>query len=207
MSDMFEEFKLYLPKYLSPTSSKELFDNLKDFPANIDKRFYADSSLLDEGILYQGDEIIDLPYADFSIPKIDNLKAVILTNTCDNDISNERYNPSYICYSPLIQLTKYEQALLKRLPQKKQSITSHIDDIRKQKITQIFYLPKGDFLENESMIIFNMTSSCLSESISRDNITERRIFTLSNYGFYLFLFKLSLSFTRFLEGVDRQHSK
>lgn len=207
MSEMFDEFKLYLPKYLSPTSSKELFDNLKDFPDNINKRFYADSSLLDESILYQGDGIIDLPYADFLISKIENLKAVILTNTCDNDISNERYNPSYICYSPLIQLAKYEKALLKKFPQKKQSINSHIDDIRKQKITQIFYLPSGAFLENESMIIFNMTSSCLSESIPRDNITERKIFTLSNYGFYLFLFKLSLHFTRIFEGVDRQHSK
>ena len=33
-----EDIKIYLPKYLSAESNKELFDGLKDFPENIDDR-------------------------------------------------------------------------------------------------------------------------------------------------------------------------
>lgn len=34
-------------------------------------------------------------------------------------------------------------------------------------------------------------------------IKQKKIFTLSNYGFYMFLVKLSIHFTRVREGVDR----
>jgi hypothetical protein len=127
-----------------------------------------------------------------------------LTNTCDIDVNNERLNPSYICYSPLILLDKYEQLLLKNLPKREKIIAEHINTIKKQKVTQIFYLPKGGFLEGDSIIIFNRVSSCLSESVQRDSVKQRKLFTLSNYGFYSFLFKLSLNFTRMGENVDRR---
>lgn len=204
MSDSFEEFKLYLPKYLSPTSSKELFDNLKDFPKNISKILYADESLLTEEVIYQGDGIKDLLYAGLPSGKIDKSKSVVLTNTCDSDINNKRFNPSYISYSPIVQLEKYEKLLSKSFPNQKDAIIEHINCIKKQKVTQIFYLPKGALLEHDSIIIFSMVSSCLNESIPRDSIKQRRLFTLSNYGFYLFLFKLSIHFTRIREDVDRR---
>jgi len=65
MSDVFEDFKKYLPRYLSSLSSKELFDGLKDFPENMNKRFYTDEISLDENIIYQGDGIRDLPFIVF----------------------------------------------------------------------------------------------------------------------------------------------
>lgn len=36
----FEDFKQYLPKYLSPEAQANLFDDLKDFPEN-HKRLYT----------------------------------------------------------------------------------------------------------------------------------------------------------------------
>lgn len=203
MNNSFEDFKKYLPRYLSSLSSKELFDSLKDFPENINKRFYTDEILLEEEIIYQGDGIKDLPFIAFPDTRTENLKALILTNTCDNDINNERHNQSYICYSPLILLKKYEESLLKKSPESKESIKGHIDCIKRQEVTQIFYLPKGGFLENDSIVMFNLISSCLSKSIARESIKQRRIFSLSNYGFYLLLFKLSVHFSRMGENIDR----
>jgi hypothetical protein len=115
---------------------------------------------LEDEIIYQGDGINNLLYADLPSQEIKALKSVVLSNTCDNDINNRRYLSSYINYSPLISLEKYEQTLLKTYPAKK----------------------------NE---------------ISRESLKQQRIFSLSNYGFYLFLFKLSIHFTRFGEAVDR----
>jgi len=159
MSDVFEDFKKYLPRYLSSLSSKELFDGLKDFPENMNKRFYTDEISLDENIIYQGDGIRDLPFIVFPSTRTGNLKAVILTNTCDNDINNKRLNTSYICYSPLILLDSYK---------------------------------------------FSLICSCTNKSIARESLRQKRLFSLSNYGFYLLLFKMSIHFCRMGENIDRR---
>lgn len=51
------DISLYLPKYLSVESTKELLKELDSFPDNIDKRFYSN---LEDEIIYQGDGIKDL---------------------------------------------------------------------------------------------------------------------------------------------------
>jgi hypothetical protein len=84
-----------------------------------------------------------------------------------------------------------------------QAINSHVSDIRKQYISHIFYLPKGGNLENDSMIFFDRINNYPSDSIEGQELPDRRIFTLSDYGFYLFLFKLSVHFTRIRDGVSR----
>ena len=204
MSDVFEDFKKYLPRYLSSLSSKELFDGLKDFPENMNKRFYTDEISLDEDIIYQGDGIRDLPFIVFPSTKTGNLKAVILTNTCDNDINNKRLNTSYICYSPLILLDSYKESLLKNSQQSKESVRGHIDSIKRQEATQFFYFPRGGNLENDSIIDFSLICSCTNKSIARESLRQKRLFSLSNYGFYLLLFKMSIHFCRMGENIDRR---
>lgn len=55
----FEEIKKYLPSYLSRSSQTELFGELKNFPKNIDQRFYT-LKLSEEKNIFQGDGIKDL---------------------------------------------------------------------------------------------------------------------------------------------------
>ncbi len=54
-----EDIKIYLPKFLSAESEKELFEGLKKFPDNIDTRLYT-NYLDDSKIIYQGDGIKDM---------------------------------------------------------------------------------------------------------------------------------------------------
>ena len=56
----FDEIKKYLPKYLSREATEKLFQDLKDFPENIHKKFYG-NVLNNENDLFQGDGILDLP--------------------------------------------------------------------------------------------------------------------------------------------------
>ncbi|MGI0011227.1 MAG: hypothetical protein ACREAE_07490, partial [Nitrosopumilaceae archaeon] len=51
-----DEIKLYLPKYLSEDSEKNLFENLRAFPQNIDSRMYS-TRHLNEEVIFQGDGI------------------------------------------------------------------------------------------------------------------------------------------------------
>ena len=51
-----EDIKQYLPKYLSPDSEGKLFQELKQFPENIDQRLYTER-LRNINTIYQGDGI------------------------------------------------------------------------------------------------------------------------------------------------------
>ena len=202
----FEEVKKYLPQYLSLTAQQELFQELKQFPQNIDQRIYTTQLTAQEN-LFQGDGVQNLLYINFPKTDIADVPGMILSNTCDIDPSNKRFMPLRIVYTPIFNLAKYEQSLIKNHveTEKKtiQSINSHIADIRKQYISHIFYLPKGGKLENDSIVFFDRLNNCPSASIESQSVPERRIFTLSDYGFYLFLFKLSVHFTRIRDGLSR----
>lgn len=198
----FEEIKLYLPKYLSASSEQNLFDNLKDFPENIDSRMYSNSQLNDE-IIFQGDGIEGILVINFPDTTIKEAKVVVLSNTCDIDLNNVRMYATSICHAPIFNLNKYIQRLEARKPASLQKIRQFVESIRKQRISQIFFLPEGGKLKFDSFIFFEKINSCDNESIPREELSKRRLFTLSNYGFYLFLFKLSIHFSRIREGLDR----
>ncbi len=198
----FDEIKKYLPKYLSESSEHNLFDNLRDFPQNIDTRLYA-SRNLDDKIIYQGDGVEGFLIINLPDRTTKEAKVVILSNTCDIDISNVRLYSSSICYSPILNLDKYVQKLESKSSASVDRINQFKESVRKQRISQIFFLPKGGKLLSDSFVFFDKINNCDTNSIKRETLKERRLFTLSNYGFYLFLFKLSIHFTRIREEVDR----
>ena len=195
-----ETIRLFLPKYLSPDAQQNLLDCIKDFPDNIDSRFYT-SYLKDKPVLYQGDGIKQLPISNFPGSEMSKQNAVIFSNTCDTDLENQRLFPSRIIYAPIIELSKYEY-FLERNGIARKRIDSHINTIKKQEITQIFYLPSNT-ASNESIVFMDRVNNCSNDYINRDELPTQRIFTLSNYGYYLFLLKMSLSMMRIHEKVDR----
>jgi hypothetical protein len=199
----FEDLKIYLPKYLSPESEKSLFDELRQFPENIDDRLYLSPQYVKPDIVYQGDGIHGLLVVNLPETDIKKAPGMIFSNTCDIDERNKRLFPSTLVYSPLFNLEKYKNGLIESKIKDPRSIEDHISLIRKQKIAQIFYLPKGGALANESIVFFNRVNSCDSTFLEREKIKDMRLFTLSNYGLYLFIFKLSVHFTRITESIDR----
>lgn len=202
----FEEIKKYLPQYLSDTAVAKLFSELKIFPENIDQRMYS-SFLSDSPMVYQGDGFSGLLHCELPNLRAENLDGLILSNTCDIAQENERFMASRLVHSPILKLDKYYQLLIRRFVDtgKKdlEVIEQHIESIRKQQISNIFYLPKGGSLSEDSIILYDRVSSLPANFIPEQEITSRRIFVLSDYGFYLFLVKLAIHFTRIKEGVIR----
>lgn len=197
-----DEIKKYLPKYLSESSEQNLFDNLKEFPQNIDSRMYTTQNLSDE-IIYQGDGIEGFLVINLPDRAVKDANVVVLSNTCDIDLNNTRLHSSSICYSPIFNLNKYIQKLESKYSTSMERIKQFEESVRRQKISQIFFLPKVGKLTSDSFIFFDKINSCDTNSIKREALNKSRLFTLSNYGFYLFLFKLSIHFTRIREAVDR----
>lgn len=198
-----EDIKIYLPKFLSAESEKELFEGLKKFPDNIDNRLYT-NYLDDSKIIYQGDGIKDMLIFNISDKEIKPTPSVIFSNTCDIDLNNKRNFPSQIVYAPIFNLKKYEDALYKNSKKNKEQIYSHIESIKKQGVTQIFYLPQIKDKIDDSIVFLDRVFNCPNNYVERENISDRKIFTLSDYGAYLFLIKLSIHFTRIQDKVERK---
>lgn len=191
-----DDIKIYLPKFLSSESEKELFAGLKDFPHNIDGRLYT-SYLKDTEIIYQGDGLKDLLVVNLPSPEIKPAPSMILSNTCDIALENIRNFPSQVVYAPIFNLKKYQDKLYSKSQNSKKQIDSHIDSVRHQRITQVFFLPKIEDKIDDSIVFFDRVCNFPNNLMDRSNLKERRLFTLSDYGAYLFLLKLSihLSFT------------
>ncbi|MDP3914275.1 MAG: hypothetical protein Q8R96_11125 [Bacteroidota bacterium] len=196
-----DDIQIYLPKYLSSESSKELFEGLKDFPDNLDSRLYT--TYLKDEIIYQGDGLRKMLAVNLPDVNLKSVDGMVLSNTCDIEQSNKRPFPSQIVYSPIINLERYQAGLVSTIGSEER-IDNHILEIRKQKITQIFFLPSfGDVLD-ESIIFLDRVFNIANDYIDRPTMSKTRIFSLSDYGNYLFLLKLSIHFTRIQDRVDRK---
>jgi hypothetical protein len=203
--NLLDDIGIYLPKSLSPESTKLLLRELKQFPGNIDKRLYT-TKLKDDNIIYQGDGLSNMLVINLPETSIRRASAMVLSNTCDIDLINKRLFPSNIVYTTIFNLAKYRSTLIEEGIENKDSVEQHIESIRKQEITQIFYLPPFGALDHDSIVFFDRINNCDNSFILRDSLKNRRLFTLSQYGHYLFLFKLSVHYMRLTENVNRGYS-
>ena len=197
-----DEIRIYLPKYLSADNYDILIKELEDFPNNIDGRMYT--SIAEDTLLCQGDVIKDMPYAE--IDHLDsgviNKNCIVLSNTCDVDLNNKRLFHSRIMYAPLIELSKYKSVLLKRGTATEQQINDHIKSIKEQRVSQILYLPES-ITFRESIVFLDRVLNIDCRAIDRMALKQSRLISLSDYGFYMLLFKISVHFSRLQEKVER----
>jgi hypothetical protein len=202
-----EEIQKYLPQYLSAPSQDQLFEDLRNFPTNLDKRLYS-QCLLDTEIIYQGDGITGMLVTNLPSSEFREMPSMVLSNSCDVNPENKRYFHSRIVYAPILQLKKYRSMLVTEFVQNSriniEAIDSHISTVRRQEITQILYLPKGGRLIEDSIVFLDRLNNCPTDFFDAGQIRDRKIFTMSNYGLYLFLIKLSIHFARIQEKVDRK---
>lgn len=195
-----EELKTILPKYLSPSNESELVKCIKEFPNIANGKFYT-LNLKNEPVLFQGDGLKDLPIVNLPSADIKQKNVIIFSNTCDVDNSNKRYFPSNIVYAPIIKLKSYLK-ILEEEGKTTQQISNHIKALKKQEITQILYLPGNKVIE-ESIVFLDKVFNINNSYVNRSKLSSERLFTLSDFGAYLFVFKLSLHFSRIQDKVER----
>ena len=70
-------------------------------------------------------------------------------------------------------------------------------------VTHVVYLPKNSKMQYDAIVRLDKICSVDRRKISNKN----RLFTLSDYGLYLFLLKLSIHFTRIRERIDRNEGQ
>lgn len=214
--DALEIIRSHLPKYLTPELRENLFSAVKEnFPLSIDANLLY-QNLRDIDIYYQGDGLIDIPFSEFLPDKgmfvQSYLPGVIMSNTCDISPENSRMEKPVIQFSSIFSLKEYIDKL-KEGNISEDRISSFIANLKNNKISSLFYLPEKKagktILIEESFIRFDINVSLPSSILEGASYDKEykpkgdRIFSFSDYGFYLFLIKLSIHYCRFREGIFR----
>lgn len=201
--EIVDDIKLYLPQYLSDGEKSRLRQELASFPVNGTKDTVYTSALKDADYLLQGDGIADVQYMNFPDSRISGVPVILMSNTCDMNVGNRRLNESRIMYAPILSYQKYEKALRQRYGNESERVDNFLNDVRNQYVSQILFLPKGALLEYDGIVFFDRALSLPMSKELVDRMCGKRLFTFSNFGFYLFLLKISIHFTRIQEKVNR----
>jgi len=191
-----DSIEKHIPYYLTQEAKQGLIQALKDFPEKMN--YYT--SLYPEEML-QGDGLNNLQVIHFENGQRKRIKGILLSNSCDMDNNNKREFPIKLTFAPIIKLNNYSKILIEQgINQIK--INAKICAIKEQKITNLFYLPKNDILIEEHIALLSDLQT-LPLSALNISLPTQKLFTLSQAGFYLFLFKLSIHFCRFHENIER----
>lgn len=193
-----DNFKDQIPYYLTRPQKEGLMRALEDFPEGTN--YYLGNYPEDlKTMVLQGDVFKGLPiYAKGETKRI---KGIVLSNSCDISPQNKRDRPMRALFAPLVSLERFKD-FLRSKGIDEDTIIDKIDAIKKQIVTNVVYLPENGTIPDSLIFlddIYQISSSELCEMIK----TNDKLITLSQVGFYILLFKISLHFCRFHENVAR----
>jgi hypothetical protein len=208
-----DHFQLLLPPYLVEPEKTRLKEALKQFMpeyrglqvdyANFYKKYY-------HNYFMQSDLVkeIRLPFwnAVTGTYTKSYTDAIIVSNTCDISYQNNRdVNPKQCLLAPILDFREYMQDLQKQ-GYDEPKVKAFEQNVKSQLLTNIFYLP-AHFTAGKEYIalldrIFWFPIGELHSYIG--TIEDDRIISLSHYGFYLFILKLSYHLCRLPEQCDRE---
>lgn len=195
--DIFEQIRLFLPKYLTPQQANDLYSELSKFPEN--KSFYLNGPELKNELL-QGDGWRGFVALNFSSSERKVVSGVVLSNSCDVSLDNPRPLPGNVVFAPLIRLSKYV-AQLGKAGKSREQVAAVVESIRKQRVTSIFFFPDAPGVGEDAIAVLDDIHVHPLRDFVGSSPTS--LFTLNQVAFYLFLMKLSIHFCRFQEGVRR----
>ena len=197
-----DDINLYLPKFLSDEDGRVLYKAVRAMIAGQSKSYYT-GRLLHTDVLYQGDGIDALPYIELPEILVKKRPGIILSNTCDIAPDNKRLIPARMLFVPLMPVKNYRAGLERLADCSSQQIEQHIDDIRNQRLTNVFYLPESAGRVEESLVYLDRVMHVSNSMIDRTQLEQRRLFTLSDFGAWLLVLKLSIHFSRIQDKVER----
>jgi hypothetical protein len=194
-----KSLKEQIPYYLTQGQKEGLVRALKDFEDFPLKTDYYINRYQDE--LLQGDGWTKLQARRFETGEGVSILGIILSNTCDVTPENKRDLPAKIIFAPLIPLSAYVSLLIKMGIDYTQ-IQDKVISIKEQNVTSIFFLPSGSGLQEDYIALLDELYTMPAKVFELETV-KSKVFTLSQIGFYLFVFKLSVHFCRFQEQVTR----
>jgi hypothetical protein len=146
----------------------------------------------------QGDGWRGFVVIDFETSDRKTISAVVVSNSCDIDLENQADSPRKILFSPIVELAQ----LRALFGGSGEQINNKVAAIRRQGISTMFYLPELPGVISESVALLDDVHQ---QPLGRFlEAPRKKLFTLSQPAFWIFLIKLSIHFTRANEGARRK---
>ena len=196
-----EQLKDQIPFYLTAEpAQRELVRNLDALNRGTRTGYYISKARgVGADSILQGDGWHGFQLYSFDTGESRTVRGIVLSNSCDISEDNDRAIAPKIVFTPIVKLSAIE-ARLGRHNLAEDAVKARIDAIKRQSVTNIFYLPKGESLREDYVALLDDVHSMPIGALA----SGQRLFTLSMAGFYLFAFKLSVHFCRLHERVDRR---
>ena len=208
-----DTFDLLLPNYLVEAEKGRLKEALVQFTqdkkgVDIDYRDFFKS--YNHSYFLQSDLLREIRSATWDDSQAEYYKvyndAIIVSNTCDLSFDNKRaLNQKECLFAPLIDFSEYLKDLSDSGydPKKLKIFES---SVKAQQISNIFYIPNSGGGEVEYISFLDNLFWFPTEELSSyiEEIEKNRIASLSLFGHYLFILKLSYHLCRLPETCDRE---
>lgn len=198
------------PDYLTATEKGRLLLALEQFKdaytkgkwsGRIYSHFYTQTAY---EYFLQGDLIREIRYPDWNnegkVFERTYTDAIILSNTCDLDLSNIRKAHKQVVLAPIIEMQQYIEAI-----SNEQGVEDMITSIKAQTTSNILYLPPNHTNGKDYICHLDKAFWFPTEELHSylSDIEQTRIASLDYFGYYLFLVKLSYHFCRLPEEKQR----
>lgn len=198
-----ESLQQHIPFYLTSEDQQVLVDELKRIASGGTADYFLSAyNSAFEGDMLQGDGWRGFQLFLFDTGERRSVRGLVLSNSCDVDPANPRDVPARVIFAPLVKLSAYK-TLLDASGIGKERVEAKIASIKAQKTTNIFFLPAGGPLDEDSLVRFDEAHSMPVQAHTKSSHREK-LFTLSNTGFYMLVLKLSVHFCRLQEKVNRK---
>ncbi|UGQ25164.1 hypothetical protein [Acinetobacter calcoaceticus] len=200
-----ENINELLPSYLSDATREKLEIALKDF--SVSGKITQDPFTSYKNTFFlQGDIIGNVPFPYWNTNEFKSVfapRCIILSNTCDIDVANSRSIPIDCLLAPIFSVEKYEK-LLQKNGYSQERIEQFILNLKKYKITNLFYLPINEDCEYEPHGKGYIVALDKTFSLPRNLLNiDQHLKSLNQFFSYLFTFQLSINLCRFHDKVDR----
>ncbi len=198
-----ESIQKQIPFYLTAEDQQVLVGELEAIEGGgaVDYRLNDHRDTFRE-VMLQGDGWCGFQLFLFDTGERCYVRGVVLSNSCDVDPENPRDVPARLIFAPLVKLSAYE-ALLAKSGINPEKVGAKIAAIKAQKTTNIFFLPASDSLSEDYVVRLDEAHS-MPVAAHIGGGKREKLFTLSNTGFYMLVFKLSVHFCRLQEKVNRR---
>lgn len=204
-----DRLEVLIPSELSNPIKERLKEGLSQFikgnsASKIYTNFYSSHTY---DFFLQGDLLreIRFPIFDNSTKQYEKLyyDAIIISNACDIDSSNQRNVPKRVMISKLIPLEEFVNDIKNSGENIDEKLIS--DNIKNQSYSNILYIPHTKEGIEYIVPLDEMSYIFIDELDDlKHDIEENRIEVLDYFGFYLFVFKLSFHFCRLPEENYRK---
>lgn len=195
--NLLEASGIHFPPYLTPGDRHQLYEELKQFPKSFD--YYWPTT---DNVILQGDGLPGFLYIYSASAGIEqkSVTGIVISNSCDIVPADDLAEDQNVLFAPIAPIDRYVERY-RAMGKTQEQVESFTDTIRKQMVTTLFYLPSYRDRLPESIVPLDDIRPEPVRYLYKNK--GDRIFSLSQYGFWIFLIKLSIHFTRMQEGVRR----